>query len=245
VALAGCSIGGVIGALQAAGYSADEILDMARNLRRRDLVDVGEHGGILGMGRLGKYLESRLPGTFEDLAVPLKVTTVDCQRGSLVVLGAGRLVPALLASAAIPGLLSPVLHEDRVLLDGGVLNNLPVDLIRSMTTRPVVAVDVAVPPDRALNFRDERSLLERLSAAFNPAQRRLTVELFLKSFDIPVRVLTEMQLVLHPPDVLVRPALDPDFKREDFDRLEEAVEAGHRRTHELLEEIENSPDRED
>jgi len=228
----------MIGALWAAGRSADDIQDMVQNLRRRDLVDVGEHGGILGMGRLGKYLESHLPDTFEDLAIPLKVTTVDCQRGSLVVLGTGRLVPALLASAAIPGLLSPVLHEDRVLLDGGVLNNLPVDLIRSMTTRPVVAVDVAVPHDRALNFRDERSVLERLSAAFDPAQRRLTVELFLKSFDVPLRVLTEMQLALHPPDVLVRPALDPDFKREDFDRLAEAVEAGYRRTHESMEEFE-------
>lgn len=240
VAIAGCSIGGVIGALRAAGHAPDEILELARQLRRRDLIDVGKHGGILGMGKLGKYLENRLPATFEELAIPLQVTAVDCQRGGTVVLGTGELVPALLASAAIPGLLSPVFHESRVLLDGGVLNNLPVDVIRSMTTRPVVAVDVAVPPDRALDFKDEQSLLERLSSAFDPAQRRLTVELFLKSFDIPLHVLTEMRLGLHPPDLLVRPALDPEFKREDFDRLDEAVEAGERGMRNALQTWEDS-----
>jgi len=216
---------------------------MAHHLRRRDVLDVGKHGGILGTDRLGKYLQERLPETFEELKIPLQVTAVDCQRGTPVVLGKGRLVPALLASSAIPGLLSPVFHEGRVLLDGGVLNNLPVDVIRGMTVRRVVAVDVAVPPDRDLDFKDERSLLARLGAAFDPSQRRLTVELFLKSFDIPLRVLTETRIALHPPDLLVRPALDPHFTREDFDRVNEAVEEGYRAAREAIRELEPSKGR--
>jgi NTE family protein len=225
-----------MGALTAAGHSADYIGEMARSLRRRDLVDVGKHGAILGNERIGKYLEAHLPATFEELEIPFKATTVDCQEGHVVVLGSGPLVPAVLASAAIPGLLSPVFHEERVLLDGGVLNNLPVDVIRAMTTLPVVAVDVAVPPNRKLNFKDTRSLKERLSSAFRGSPSLLTIELFLKAFDVPQRLITQSILALHPPDVLVRPDLDPNFRREDFQRAEEGIEAGYRSTLSALDE---------
>jgi NTE family protein len=230
VAIAGCSIGAVVGSLVAAGHSAAHLEGMIRSLKRLDVVDVGKHGAILGNARFGEYLKPHLPNTFEELKIPFKATAVDCQTGSLVVLGSGPLIPAVLGSAATPGLLSPIFHEDWVLLDGGVLNNLPVDVIRAMTTRPVVAVDIAVPHNRKLNFSDKRSLRDRISSLFNRPHNWLTIELFLKSFDIPVRRVTQSLLAFHPPDVLVQPDLDPDFKREDFHRVDEALDAGYQAT---------------
>ena len=227
VAIAGCSIGAVVGALAASGHTVSHLEDMARRLKRIDLLDVGKHGAILGNAKIGEYLEADLPRSFEDLRLPLKVTAVDYQTGKLLVLGSGALVPAVLGSAAIPGLLSPVFHQDWVLMDGGVLNNLPVDVIRAMTTCPVLAVDVAVPPDRKLEFEDERSLRERISDLFNRTQPWMTIELFLKAFDVPQYRATQGLLAFYPPDVLVRPKLDPELKREDFHRHQEALEAGY------------------
>lgn len=235
VAIAGCSIGAIVGALWAAGRGAGEIEGIVRGLKRFELLDVGKHGGVLGTGKIAQFLEPHLPSSFEELAVPLKATAVDCQSGRLVVLGSGPLLPALLGSSAMPGLLSPVFHEDWVLLDGGVLNNLPVDVIRAMTTRPVVAVDIAVPHDRRLDFDADLSLRERVTALFRREHNWLTVELFLKAFDIPLQLVTESRLALHPPDLLVKPGLDPQFKREDFHRVDEALDAGYRATLEALE----------
>jgi len=237
VAIAGCSIGAVIGALAAAGRSPEYIEDLARSLRRRDLIEIGKSGAIFGNEKIGKYIEPHLPATFEELEIPLKVTAVDCQRGQLVVLGTGELVSSVLASSAIPGLLSPVFHGDRIFLDGGVLNNLPVDVVRTMTEGPVVAVDVAVPHNRELNFQDEQSLRERISGLFDRTHQWLTIELFLKAFDVPVRLITQSLLALHPPEVLIRPRLDPHFRLEDFDRLDEALEAGDRAAKEALQEV--------
>lgn len=226
-AIAGCSMGAIIGALIASGKTPDDIEEMARSLRRRDLMELGDHGAVLGNERIGDYLADHLPEEFEELEIPLKVTTVDCQKGTLVVLGSGPLIPALLASSAMPGLLTPIFLDDHVFVDGGVLNNLPVDVIRAMTTAPAVAIDIAVPPDRKLNFQDHTNLLDRISSVFDKSQRWLTIELFLKSFDIPLGLVTSTILAFHPPDLLIRPDLDADFKREDFDRVDEAIEAGY------------------
>ena len=163
---------------------------------------------------------------------------MDCQQGSLVSFNRGELAPALLASSAIPGILSPVHHVGRWLLDGGMLNNLPVDVIRIMTHDPVVAVDIGAPPTRKLDFEKPESLWERWSGnlpsikfskktGFYAEHRGLTVELFLKSFDVPMGMVTRLRLAVHPPDLLLEPPLPEDFGIEDFQRMEEAIELGY------------------
>jgi NTE family protein len=160
-----------------------------------------------------------------------------------MVLRSGQLVPALRATSALPGLLSPVKYQGRYLVDGGLLNNLPVDLIRTMTHDPVIAVDIAAPPDRELAFESETAgILQQMNALISGKTtmrnelfgRGLTVELFMKSFDVPQRVLTEMRLSIQPPELLIRPELDSQFGVEDFDRGEEAIAQGYEATHQGL-----------
>ncbi|MEX2502277.1 MAG: patatin-like phospholipase family protein [Trueperaceae bacterium] len=239
-AVAGCSMGGIVGAFLAAGHDAEAIEAVAAEIRYEKLLSFGELGGIVGGDGIASLLSARLPARFEELDLPLLVTAVDVQEGELVVLNEGPLVPALRATSALPGLLSPVEHQGRYLVDGGLLNNLPTDLARTLGACPVVAVDVAAPPGRPLRFQDERSLYARLKDVLQP-HRALTVELFMKAFDVPQAVVTQMRLAMAPPDLLIRPTLERDFGIEQFGRRKEAIEAGHTAASEALATFTEAP----
>lgn len=226
-AIAGCSMGGIVGALHAAGFKSAQMTEMFSDLDLIGLLDRSSMGGLIGGKGVTRHLEQHLPQTFEDLAIPLAVTAVDVQRGRLVVLNRGKLLPALRATSALPGIFAAVKHTGRVLIDGSLLNNLPVDVIRTMTLAPVVAVDTAAPADRRLVFEDERSLWEKVRTPLKPGRRPLIFEMLMKSIDIPQGPVTSMRLSLNPPEVLIRPPLDPDLKIEDYTRVEEAVAAGY------------------
>lgn len=257
VAISGCSMGGLVGAFFAAGYSPDDMQKLIEETPKVSLLEVGSQGGLIGGGGIERFLSEHLPETFEELSLPLAVTAVDVQKGELVVLRSGPLVPALRATSALPGILTPVKHQGRYLIDGGLLNNLPVDIISSMTLEPIIVVDIAAPPNRKLDFGDEtsdntpderrswtgkfremlssdvatlgRQVQDTLSnAAPSLFDRSLTIELFMKSFDVPQAVITETRLSLHPPALLVRPDLDTQFGVEDFERLDEGVDEGYR-----------------
>lgn len=152
VAIAGCSVGSIVGALYAAGHSPAAIQELVaqHQFPALELLRSGEHGSLLSSRWLDRALRTALPETFEALSFPLAVTAVDVESGELVVIRSGDLISALRASSALPGLLSPVLRDGKLLIDGGLLNNLPVDVIRTLTSAPVIAVDVAVPADRPL-----------------------------------------------------------------------------------------------
>lgn len=248
VAISGCSMGGLVGAFFAAGKTPAEIVTFIEELNFLGLLDIGKLGGMIGTRKLEAMLRERLPARFEDLELPLAVTAVDVQRGEVLILRSGDLATALLASAALPGILGPVKRGGRYFVDGGLLNNLPVDVIKTMTLAAVVAVDVAAPPNRHLAFEEtEKDIGQRFQGLFADGmqgladnfkgmfasssldlfKRSLTIELFMKSFDVPQAVLTEMRLALQPPALLIAPELDPQFGVESFDRLIEAVDAGY------------------
>jgi NTE family protein len=234
-AVAGCSMGAIVGAMVGKGLNTGDIARAFEDLHPHELLDFGAMGGIIGGKRIEKKLAEYLPATFEELQCPLKVTAVDVQTGQLVIFGSGPLVPALRATSALPGILSPMPHLGRTFIDGGLLNNLPVDVIRTMTLSPIVAVDVSAPPNRHLDFEHHQGIFERLKKLSRREFRTLTIELFMKSFDIPASLITEMRLAITPPELLIRPDLDVNFGVEDIHRAREAYEAGYRATVEALE----------
>jgi NTE family protein len=223
-AIAGCSMGGIIGALHAAGYSSQRIHEMWKSLDPLKLIDRSAMGGLIGGRAITRHLERHLPRTFEELSIPVAVTATDVQRGKLVVLRSGELARALRATSAMAGLFAPEPHEGRILIDGGILNALPVDVIRTLTEAPVVAVDVLPPADRTIAFTDDRATWEKLRQPFRG--RPLVLEMLMKAIEIPQSPLTSIRLSLNPPEVLIRPTLDPNLKLEDFRRIDEAVDAG-------------------
>lgn len=236
IAISGCSMGAVIGALYSAGNTIAEMEAIADHIEYRKLIYFGEYGGMIGWQGIEALLQQYLPQSFADLSIPLSMTAVDVQAGQLVILRDGELVTAVRASSALPGILSPVKYQGRYLIDGGLLNNLPVDIIRVMTLAPVIAVDVAAPPNRQLNFEPEQPTLFDTATALmtgktNPfdqlLKRNLTIELFMKAFDIPQRVINEMRINIQPPELLIRPPLDAHFGIESFHRANEIIETGY------------------
>jgi NTE family protein len=167
VAIAGTSIGALVGAAYAAGYRGKElrrhVIDIAHNrpevLRRLVSARAGTVAELLTGGLsqatlvdgekfCAQFLPAGMPEDFSELAIPLKVMATDLHRRQEAALSSGPLRAALAASIAIPGLFRPVTIGGRVMIDGGATNPLPFDVISGLAD-VIVAVDVfGTPSDR-------------------------------------------------------------------------------------------------
>lgn len=163
VAIAGSSIGAIVGAGIASGMSGREIEDHALFVLARRIEVVSRmwrtrpatFGEMLENGLrvtqfdikriLRAFLPDRLPMQFEDLAIPLQVTATDFYDRSQIVFESGDLFQAMAASAAIPAVFRPILHEGRLLVDGGIVNPVPFDLLRGKADI-IIAIDVVGAP---------------------------------------------------------------------------------------------------
>ena len=160
----GTSIGALIGAAYAAGVSADDLADLLRDMRWRDLTRLARPRrlGLLEASRL-RLLVQRLIGDvrFDELPIPFAAVACDIITGRRVVIKSGSVLDGVMASSAIPGLFVPVEAGDAILVDGAVVDNLPVDVALSMGADYVVAVDVMPPTHEARRPDDLREMLLR------------------------------------------------------------------------------------
>jgi NTE family protein len=164
VAIAGTSIGALIGAAYAAGMTGKAIRrhvialahDRTDVFRRLIAARAGTIANLfaVGSGRAtlidgekfcGQFMPESLPEDFASLQIPLTVMASDLYRRRQVAFSSGALRPALAASIALPSLIRPVVIEDQVLVDGGATNPLPFDQLRGQADI-VVAVDISGEP---------------------------------------------------------------------------------------------------
>lgn len=127
--VSGTSAGAVVGALYARGHSSAEMLDFFRDIQLFSLQKYarGKPGWVDPQKFTEHFLAFFEENSFEDLKKPLYVTAVNLLDGTLRIFNEGPLVPALLASAAFPGLFAPVRIGEGYYVDGGVLNNFPIE----------------------------------------------------------------------------------------------------------------------
>jgi NTE family protein len=166
--ICGTSMGAIIGGLHACGVKPGEmesIIDEISIIRNINL-GIGQKG-LLGdkvYGYLLQILEEKACiQQIEQLMIPFKSVSVDLISGQQVIHDQGSLLLALKASCAIPGILPPVRWEGRFLVDGGVLNNMPVDLL----DRTMVDVRIAVDVNQATMEKEPRNLPELLFRTYN------------------------------------------------------------------------------
>ena len=146
---------------------------------------------------------------FDRLPIPFRAVATDIGNGSEVVLARGDLATAMRASMAVPGAFAAVKHDGRLLVDGGLTNNLPVDVVRRMGADIVIAVDISSPYMPAEEVTDMFAITAQMTS-------------------IMTRTNADRQIAtLHPKDVLIVPALS-DIGSGDFDRASEAVKIGYR-----------------
>ncbi|GAA0897781.1 patatin-like phospholipase family protein [Virgisporangium ochraceum] len=161
--IAGTSAGAVVGSLYAAGMRPAEIADMARKLRWTRLVlPAMNRRALLDTARLGRFLDQTLGSrAFADLEVPFAAVAAELTTGARIVMSEGPVADAVLASAAIPGVFPPVTRDDRLLVDGGLVDLVPAGVARTLGADVVVAFDVSGPLPR----RAPTSMLQILVAA--------------------------------------------------------------------------------
>ena len=148
-AIAGTSMGGLIGAAYAAGLSAADLeAEMLRLAKPNELVKLvdwlPQRGSLLSGDKIHSYfvdLLGRSPA-FSDLKIPLALLATDLNSGQEVVLREGSVVDAMRATMSVPGVFAPFVMGNYRLADGGLLNNVPADVARQLGSTSVIAVDV-------------------------------------------------------------------------------------------------------
>ena len=142
--IAGSSIGAIIGAIYAAGVTPKMMEGISENLNS-SLYDVGfsRRGFIRGKRVVELIKLLTKDQEFKDLDIPLAVTAVDLITCERVIIQEGKVYEGVRASISIPGVFQPVLDGDRVLIDGGILERVPVNVVREMGAEIVIGVDVS------------------------------------------------------------------------------------------------------
>jgi len=150
--IAGISVGALIGALYSGGSTTEDLQQMAReigwnsltNYSRLSLLKLLVTQTLLSTERMETYLKKRIGDRrFEELNIPFVCSATDLQTGERVVFREGPVALAARASATIPGIFAPVPFRHRLLVDGGLVSNVPTDLVQSIGADLVIASDVS------------------------------------------------------------------------------------------------------
>ncbi|MFO7663198.1 MAG: patatin-like phospholipase family protein [Chloroflexota bacterium] len=207
--IAGTSIGGLVGALYAAGIPVEELEQEVAKLGRFSeqlrLVDVSiSTAGLSVRGRrIYNYMADLLGDTltFVDLQIPVAMVAVDLKTGRDVILQGGLVIDAVRASISIPGIFMPVELADYRLVDGGVLNNVPVNVALDLGATKTIAVDVLPTFSPEIQVDPEEIL--PLQIPFAPLYLNETYHVLM----IMIAAITAHRLSQTPPDLLIRPVL--------------------------------------
>ena len=260
--ITGTSIGAVVGGAYAAGY-LDAFEAWARGLTRGRVfgyLDFSFSGsGLIGGNRLADELVREIGDiSFDDLPIKMAAIATEVGTGHEIWLTRGRLADALYASYAIPGIFPPHKIGGRWLMDGGLVNPVPVSAARSLGARLVIAVNLnadnfgrgtviqshgpdhtdqtlvttAVGPE-TLRGKAEQLFKRRL---FGSPEKPGLSTVMVDAFNIALDRITRARLAGDPPDAMVAPRLSR-FGVFDFHRAEEAIQLGVEATEKSLETI--------
>jgi NTE family protein len=240
--ICGTSIGALVGAIHASGQ-LDALESWVTRLAWSQVVrlmDLTWKGGLIR----GQRLFNLFRATFEDrdfseLATPFGCVATELSSGREIWIQHGKLLDAVRASIAMPGLFTPVVRDGTVLVDGGLVNPVPVSMCRALGAQIVIAVDLSwgkLGPyrnmGRELPTPSERSWFERLrgrkgGADGKPADPPIPsiFEVFNAALDIVEQRVARSRLAGEPADVLITPLL-PDFATMEYHRGAEAIAEG-------------------
>jgi NTE family protein len=243
--ICGTSIGALVGAVYASGQ-LQQLEDWVTSLTWTKvwrLMDITLKGGLIR----GRSLFNLFRATFQDLdiaelPIPFGAVATELTSGREIWLRHGKLLDAVRASCAMPGLFTPVVHNDSVLIDGGLVNPVPVSMCRAFGAELVVAVDlswgklgpyrhmgremVAAPAEEASWFgRLRNGWLGSVHKKGEEPRIPSIFEVFNTALDIVEQRVARSRLAGEPADVLITPLL-PNFRTMEYHRAKEAIAEG-------------------
>jgi len=250
----GTSIGALVGGAYAAG-ELDRLEKWVTGIAWTTvlrLMDLTWRGGLIRGTRLFTLFGTMLADReIDELPIPYGAIATELQSGRELWLRHGKLLEAVRASCAMPGLLTPVVRDGAVLVDGGLVNPVPVSMCRALGADLVVAVDLSwgklgpyrrSKERREVVPRDEPSWIGRMTSKLTRRKERRQGDpsivkqeeepsipsifnVFMTALDIVEMRVARSRLAGEPADVLITPLL-PDFATMDFHRAEEAIAEG-------------------
>jgi len=243
-AIAGTSAGGLVGAVYAAGFSTEKIessfkeMDENRSFHRKP----DDKPSLLGMsGITNKLSELLADRTFDELEITFAATAVSLHSGKEIILRKGKVIDAVRATIAIPGVFPSQEIGGRVLIDGGILDPVPVRVARWLRPElPVVAVILHKLPE---DYDDDdiplpiaipgpTSIVERLSR-LRPVQ---AFKIFTRSMAVASKHLSEISMQLYKPEVIISPRVGNVGILQSID-IEKMIQTGMEATEETINEI--------
>lgn len=222
--IVGTSIGSVVGALYADEPDSKKLKQKIIKVKAKEIIDWNFYSslrmiwGVSGLADghgLRNYLNRHLKSTdFDQLHIPLAVVTTDVEKGEVMVLRSGPIIPASHASSAVPVVFTPVTLYDRMLVDGGVVSPVPVEIAKSLGAKKVIAVDIG--------------------AVVKPRKVRGTYDLTDRSLWLSYMALTKWENELA--DVVLQPDFDSTAMFDDT-QLEAYYQSGRQAALEALPQI--------
>ncbi|MFN0167662.1 MAG: patatin-like phospholipase family protein [Bryobacteraceae bacterium] len=233
--VAGCSQGSIIGVGYAAGMGVEEMIDTALRLGKKKnfMLPVDptlSRPGIFAGERFANIFSPLLGDKkrFEDLTIPCRTVATDIENGERVEIGSGSLTDAFRASASVPMVFSPFKSGDKILVDGGVADPVPAEVVRNMGADFIIAVNVVPPMKKGVE--NEVSRAYRFVNRFNPFSYFEGSRGLPNLFDI---IMNSMQILQYElgnfkaisADVRINPDLS-DFTWIEYYRSEELIQRG-------------------
>jgi NTE family protein len=269
----GTSMGAVIGGAYASG-SLDKVEEWARGLQPRNIfgyLDIRLNGsGLIGGTKLATELEATVgPGLIEDLPVKFATVATEVRTGHEIWLTHGRMVDAMRASYALPGIFSPVLIGDRWLVDGALVNPVPVSAARALGAEIVFAANlssdvftysttihshgpaadlaVSVSPEAAREAEPPKRGLGRFFSAERTVKREFfgapgrpgISTVMVDAFNIMQDRITRARLAGDPPDLLISPRVG-QIGLFDFHRADDLIAHGARAAERAIDSIQEA-----
>lgn len=215
-AVAGTSIGSLVAALYAFGKSIDEIEEIALSLDWLDISGIKlSKMGLLSNNDLGEILDDTLGDvTFDQAAIKLAVVATDIAKGEKVIIREGNVSDAVKASTCIPVIFEPVEYDGRLLVDGGLIESVPVSALQELGSEFIIAVDVKA--DRSYKRPDD------------------IIDVLNNSLEIALIHLANLRL--EDVDILIQPRLGA-YSRMDTNHTAEMIQLGYEAATEALQEF--------
>lgn len=185
--IVGCSSGAVIGALYADQPHVKRLEKLLIGLKRSDLMDFSIFASKFGVvkGLLFKaFLEQNLKSKkFKHLQIPFIAVATDLKTGELIEFGVGEIVPPVMASSAVPGVFNPVFYKGRYLVDGGVVDPIPVRVAKKYGAHVIIAVDVG----EDISDKEPRHFFDVARRGLEISHRKLS-EYVTRDADVVIRM---------------------------------------------------------
>lgn len=266
--IAGTSIGAFVGAVYATG-DLPSLKEFALQMDWKKVVSyfdvVFPKSGFMDGKKVHDLFSMHTEAkTFEDFRIPLSMVATNIETGQKVIINSGNIIEGIRASISVPGVFTPVKRGEEWLVDGGLVDPIPVSVVNEMGADFIIAVDLnsdIVSPERKKQRKSDRKIMppkqrheivQRISDQYNSAEKAVRsqinrwfppspktpniIDIMGISIGIMQEQISKINLAIDPPDVLIQPRLG-DLKMFDFDQAERSIREGYEQTKLQLEKI--------